>query len=160
MAVTTTPVDGGEIDGFSEGLHGELLRPEDPNYDETRAIWNGMIDKRPALIVRSMGVSDVIAAVTFAREQDLPLAVRGGGHNIAGNAVCDDGLMLDLSAMRSVHVDPRERRLASSRGRPSRTSTTRRRRSGWRRRSGSTQRPASRGSHSAVDSAGSPANSA
>jgi len=65
-----------------------------------------MIDKRPALIVRSMGVSDVIAAVTFAREQDLPLAVRGGGHNIAGNAVCDDGLMLDLSAMRSVHVDP------------------------------------------------------
>jgi hypothetical protein len=104
MAVTTTPVDGGEIDGFSEGLHGELLRPEDPNYDETRAIWNGMIDKRPALIVRSMGVSDVIAAVTFAREQDLPLAVRGGGHNIAGNAVCDDGLMLDLSAMRSVHV--------------------------------------------------------
>jgi len=106
MAVTTTPVDGGEIDGFSEGLHGELLRPEDPNYDETRAIWNGMIDKRPALIVRSMGVSDVIAAVTFAREQDLPLAVRGGGHNIAGNAVCDDGLMLDLSAMRSVHVDP------------------------------------------------------
>ncbi|PGF17640.1 FAD-linked oxidase [Natrinema sp. CBA1119] len=106
MAVTTTPVDDGAIDGFGEGLHGELLRPEDPNYDETRAIWNGMIDKRPALIVRAMGVSDVIAAVTFAREHDLPLAVRGGGHNIAGNAVCDDGLMLDLSAMRSVHVDP------------------------------------------------------
>ncbi|SEQ05910.1 FAD-binding oxidoreductase [Natrinema salaciae] len=108
MAVTTTPVDDGVIDGFGEGLHGELLRPDDPNYDDARAIWNGMIDRYPALIVRAMGVSDVIAAVTFAREQELVLAVRGGGHNIAGNAVCDDGLMLDLSAMRSVRVDPAE----------------------------------------------------
>jgi len=106
MAVTTTPVDDGAIDGFGEGLHGELLRPGDPNYDETRAIWNGMIDRRPALIARAMGVSDVIAAVNFAREQDMVLAVRGAGHNIAGNAVCDDGLMLDLSTMRSVQVDP------------------------------------------------------
>ncbi|PCR90362.1 FAD-binding oxidoreductase [Natrinema ejinorense] len=106
MAVTTTPVDDGAIDGFREGLHGELLRPGDPNYDETRAIWNGMIDKRPTLIARAMGVSDVIAAVDFAREQEMLLAVRGAGHNIAGNAVCDDGLMLDLSAMRSVRVDP------------------------------------------------------
>ncbi|MFA9503336.1 FAD-binding oxidoreductase [Natrinema sp. H-ect1] len=109
MAVTTTPVDDGAIDGFSEGLHGELLRPGDPNYDETRAIWNGMIDRRPALILRAMGVSDVIAAVNFARDHDVVLAVRGGGHNIAGNAVCDDGLMLDLSVMRSVRVDPTER---------------------------------------------------
>ncbi|QFU82494.1 FAD-binding oxidoreductase [Natronorubrum aibiense] len=106
MAATTTPVDDGAIDGFGEGLHGELLRPEDPNYDETRAIWNGMIDRRPALIARAMGVSDVIAAVNFAREQDVVLAIRGAGHNIAGNAVCNDGLMLDLSAMRSVQVDP------------------------------------------------------
>jgi len=106
MAVTTTPVDDGAIDGFGEGLHGELLRPGDPNYDETRAIWNGIIDRRPALIARAMGVSDVIAAVNFAREQDMVLAIRGAGHNIAGNAVCDDGLMLDLSAMRSVQVDP------------------------------------------------------
>ena len=109
MAVTTTPVDDGAIDGFGEGLHGELLRPGDPNYDETRAIWNGMIDRRPALIARAMGVSDVIAAVNFAREQDMVLAIRGAGHNIAGNAVCDDGLMLDLSAMRSVQVDPEEK---------------------------------------------------
>ncbi|WP_254764085.1 FAD-binding oxidoreductase [Natrinema marinum] len=109
MAVTTTPVDDGALDGFGERLHGELLRPEDPNYDEARAIWNGMIDKYPAMIVRSRGVSDVIAAVNFAREHDLLLAVRGGGHNIAGNAVCDDGLMLDLSAMRSVRVDPEAR---------------------------------------------------
>src|SRR6056297_1833093 len=109
MAVTTTPVDDGAIDGFGEGLHGELLRPGDPNYDETRAIWNGMIDRRPALIARAMGISDVIAAVNFAREQDIVLAIRGAGHNIAGNAVCDDGLMLDLSAMRSVQVDPKEK---------------------------------------------------
>ncbi|SIR97535.1 FAD-binding oxidoreductase [Natronorubrum thiooxidans] len=109
MAVTTTPVDDGAIDGFGEGLHGELLRPEDPNYDETRAVWNGMIDRRPALIARARGISDVIAAVDFAREHDMVLAIRGAGHNIAGNAVCDDGLMLDLSAMRSVQVDPEEK---------------------------------------------------
>ncbi len=109
MAVTTTPVDDGALDGFGERLHGEVLRPEDPNYDEARSVWNGMIDKYPAFVVRSRGVSDVIAAVNFARDHDLPLAVRGGGHNIAGNAVCDDGLMLDLSAMRSVRVDPEER---------------------------------------------------
>ncbi|WP_254530389.1 FAD-binding oxidoreductase [Natrinema gelatinilyticum] len=109
MSVTTTPVDDGAIDGLGEGLHGELLRPGDLGYDDARAIWNGMIDRRPALIVRAMGVSDVIAAVTFAREHDMLLAIRGAGHNIAGNAVCDDGLMLDLSAMRSVRVDPEER---------------------------------------------------
>ncbi|ELY78077.1 FAD linked oxidase domain protein [Natrinema pellirubrum DSM 15624] len=102
----TTPVDDGAIDGFREGLHGELLRPGDPDYDETRTIWNGMIDKRPALIARSRGVADVIVAVEFAREQEMVLAVRGAGHNIAGNAVCDDGLMLDLSAMQSVRIDP------------------------------------------------------
>jgi FAD/FMN-containing dehydrogenase len=106
MPVTTTPVDDGAIDRFGEGLHGELLRPEDPTYDEARSIWNGMIDRSPALIVRSRGVSDVIATVNFAREQGMLLAIRGGGHNIAGNAVCDDGLMLDLSEMRSVRVDP------------------------------------------------------
>jgi FAD/FMN-containing dehydrogenase len=109
MAVTTTPVDDGAIDGFGEGLRGELLRPEDPNYDEARSIWNGMIDRRPALIARAAGVADVIAAVDFAREHGMLLAIRGGGHNIAGNAVCDDGLMLDLSGMRSVRVDPTAR---------------------------------------------------
>lgn len=109
MAVTTTPVDDGAMDGLDEELRGELFRPGDPNYDERRTIWNGMIDRRPALIVRATGVSDVIATVDFAREQNVLLAVRGGGHNIAGNAVCDGGVMLDLSAMRSVRVDPAER---------------------------------------------------
>ncbi|ADB62325.1 FAD linked oxidase domain protein [Haloterrigena turkmenica DSM 5511] len=111
MAVTTTPVDDGAIDGFGEGLRGDLLRPEDPNYDDARAIWNGMIDRYPTAIVRAMGVSDVIATVDFAREHDVLLAIRGGGHNIAGNAVCDDGLLLDLSRLRSVRVDP-ERKTA------------------------------------------------
>ncbi|WP_126662367.1 FAD-binding oxidoreductase [Haloterrigena salifodinae] len=106
MAVTTTPVDDGAIDGFGEELRGDLLRPEDPNYDDARAIWNGMIDRSPAAIVRAKGVSDVIESVNFAREQELLLAIRGGGHNIAGNAVCDDGLLLDLSAMRAVRVNP------------------------------------------------------
>ncbi|GAB3671003.1 FAD-binding oxidoreductase [Halopiger thermotolerans] len=104
-------MDDGVLDGFGEGLHGDLLRPESPNYDEARSIWNGMIDRRPTAIVRARGVSDVIATVDFAREHDLLLAIRGGGHHIAGNAVCDDGLMLDCSAMRSVQVDP-ERRTA------------------------------------------------
>ncbi|QLG47819.1 FAD-binding oxidoreductase [Natrinema halophilum] len=109
MSMITTPIDDGAIDGLSEGLRGEVFLPGDFGYDDARAIWNGMIDRRPALIVRAMGVSDVIAAVTFAREHDMLLAIHGAGHNIAGNAVCDDGLMLDLSAMRSVRVDPAER---------------------------------------------------
>jgi FAD/FMN-containing dehydrogenase len=87
-------------------LRGALLRPSNDRYDETRTVWNGMIDKRPALIVRCAGAADVIAAVTFARDHDLLVSVRGGGHSVAGKAVCDGGLMIDLSPMRSVRVDP------------------------------------------------------
>ncbi|HTK98390.1 MAG TPA: FAD-binding protein, partial [Pseudomonadales bacterium] len=87
-------------------LRGDLLQPGDAAYDATRKVWNEMVDKRPALIVRCKGVADVIAGVRFARQHDLVLAVRGGGHNVAGNAVCDDGLMLDCNGMKSVHVDP------------------------------------------------------
>src|SRR4026207_1394507 len=94
------------IAAFAKGLRGQLLRPGDDTFDEARRIWNGMIDKRPALIVRAAGVSDVIQAVEFARESGLVLAVRGGGHNVSGNAVCDGGLTLDLSLMRSVRIDP------------------------------------------------------
>lgn len=90
-------------------LRGELLLPSDARYDETRKVWNGMIDKRPALIVRCAGVADVIDAVKFARDHSLLVSVRGGGHNIAGKAVCDGGMMIDLSRMRSVHVDPVKR---------------------------------------------------
>ena len=88
---------------------GELLRPGDPGYDDARKVWNGMIDKRPALIARCAGVADVIAAVNLARSNNLLVSVRGGGHNITGNAVCDGGLMIDLSRMKSVRVDPAKR---------------------------------------------------
>lgn len=87
-------------------LRGDLLGPGDHDYDATRSVWNGMIDHRPALIARCAGVGDVAAVVAFAREHDLLASVRGGGHNIAGKAVCEHGLMIDLSPMRGVQVEP------------------------------------------------------
>ena len=90
-------------------LSGTLLTPDSPGYDEARTIWNAMIDRRPGLIVRCSDTADVAAAVRFARAHDLLVAVRGGGHNIAGNAVCDGGLVIDLSPMRQVRVDPAAR---------------------------------------------------
>ena len=104
-----------DIETLAGSLRGRAIRPQDPDYDEARSVWNAMIDRRPALIVRAAGVADVMAAVTFARERDLPLAVRGGGHNIAGTGVCEGGVTLDLGAMRSVQVDP-VRRLARVEG--------------------------------------------
>src|SRR5262245_65974472 len=86
---------------LGESFRGELLLPSSPGYDAARRIWNGAIDRRPACIARCAGVADVVAAVRFARDHELELAVRGGGHNVAGTAVCDDGLVIDLSAMRS-----------------------------------------------------------
>ncbi|MEF8817409.1 MAG: FAD-binding oxidoreductase [Salinibacter sp.] len=94
------------IDEFAGRLRGPLITPGDDGYDAARQVWNGMIDKRPALIARCSGTADVIDAVNFARENDLLLAVRGGGHNVAGDAVCDGGLVIDLSEMRGVRVDP------------------------------------------------------
>ncbi|TMC58326.1 MAG: FAD-dependent oxidoreductase, partial [Chloroflexi bacterium] len=87
-------------------LRGLLLLPGEGGYDEARAIWNAMIDRRPALIARCLGVTDVVACVNFAREHALPLSIKGGGHNISGLAVSDGGLMLDMSLMRGVWVDP------------------------------------------------------
>lgn len=94
------------IDSFADTLHGPLLRPEDEGYAAARTVWNGMIDREPALISRCAGTADVIASVNFAREHDLLVAVKGGGHNAAGHAVCEGGLMIDLSLMNSVRVDP------------------------------------------------------
>src|SRR5262245_14271007 len=91
------------------GLGGTLCLPGDAGYDEARTLWNAMIDKKPAMIVRAAGASDVLQAVRLAAQHRLLLAVRGGGHNIAGNAVCDGGLMLDLSLMKSVRVDAASR---------------------------------------------------
>lgn len=103
-------VTRGGIDDFRATLRGKVIQPSDPDYDESRKIWNAMIDKRPAMIVRCAGAADVLASVNFARENGMPLAIRGGGHNIAGSALCDDGLVIDLSAMRSVQIDQRRRR--------------------------------------------------
>jgi len=90
-----------EISGF----RGRLIRPDDADYDGARALWNGAVDRRPRLIARCIGNADVVAAVRFARDHDLEIAIRGGGHNVAGTAVCDDGIVIDLSAMRAVRVD-------------------------------------------------------
>jgi FAD/FMN-containing dehydrogenase len=92
-----------------ESLLGELILSSDNGYDDARSIWNAMIDRRPALIARSLGVADVLACVNFAREHDLMLSIKGGGHNISGLAVCEGGLMLDMSRMRGVWVDPATR---------------------------------------------------
>ncbi len=91
------------------GFRGELIDPDHPDYDDARAIWNGGVDRRPWLIARCCGTADVAAAVRYARHRRLEIAVRGGGHNVAGTAVCDGGIVIDLSAMRAVSVDPVER---------------------------------------------------
>jgi len=95
------------VQAFSNKLSGDVITPHDNRYDESRAVWNGMIDKHPALIARCTREADVIEAVNLARRYNLLLAVRGGGHNVAGNAVCDDGLVIDLSAMKAIQVDPK-----------------------------------------------------
>lgn len=104
-----TKLDSSALEELKKSLKGELIRPEDSGYDEARSIWNAMIDKRPAFIVRCAGVEDVKKAVVFARENNLLTAVRGAGHNIAGNAVCDDGIVIDLSQLKSVKIDSKNR---------------------------------------------------
>src|SRR5918995_7303306 len=103
------------VERFGSRLRGELIRPGDALYEEARLLWNGLIGKRPALIARCAGVGDVIDSVNFARENALLVAVRVGGHNVAGNAVCYGGLVIDLSAMQGIRVDP-ERRTVRAEG--------------------------------------------
>ena len=100
----------GQFNELKGLLRGELLEANDAGYDDARAVWNAMIDRRPALTVRCAGTADVRASLAYARDHQLRLAVRGGGHNIAGSALCDDGLVIDLSRMKSVQVDPVRRR--------------------------------------------------
>jgi len=95
--------------GLREQVRGAVCLPGEPGYEKSRTVWNAMIDRRPGLVVCAAGAADVLASVSLAREHGLVLAVRGGGHNIAGHAVCDGGLMLDLSAMKSVRIDPAAR---------------------------------------------------
>lgn len=96
-----------DIENFKAALRGALLQPGDAEYEGARVIWNGMFDRRPCLIARCLGAADVVASVNFARAHALPVAVQGGGHNVAGYASCDGGIMIDLSPMRAVRVDPR-----------------------------------------------------
>ena len=95
-----------QIEAFRALLRGEVLDPSSPSYDATRVVWNGMIDRRPALIARCRNAADVAASVSFARDHGLAIAVRSGGHNVAGYAVCDGGLMIDISSMNGVRVAP------------------------------------------------------
>src|SRR3954470_22741212 len=114
-AAATHPLGEATLAEFEQGLSGRLIRPDDPEYDDARSIWNAAHDKYPAMIVRCAGVADVMRAIELARSEDLEVAVRGGSHSIPGFSTTDGGIVIDLSAMRSVHVDP-ERRTAVAEG--------------------------------------------
>jgi FAD/FMN-containing dehydrogenase len=129
-----------------QGFRGQLITADHADYDTARAVWNGAVDRRPRLIARCSGTADVAAAVRFARHRDLEIAVRGGGHNVAGTAVCDDGIVIDLSAMRAVWVDPVARTARVQGVRCGVTSTTRRRPTVWPPPAASLATPASPGS--------------
>lgn len=113
---TLRPLDNSTVEAFAQSLRGELIRRGDAGYDAARTVFNRMIDKRPALIARCAGVADVIAAVNFARRNNLLIAVRGGGHSVSGYSVCDDGLVIDLSRMKGLYVDPIERTVRAEPG--------------------------------------------
>src|SRR5262245_54367637 len=102
-------LDQKQIDDFKAQVRGGVLSPGEPEYEEARSVWNAAIDRRPGLIVRSLGTQDVIAAVKFARAHRVSLSIKGGGHNIAGLAVSDGAIMLDMSRARGVWVDPAAR---------------------------------------------------
>ncbi len=104
------------IDTLRQGLRGALLRPSDAGYDKARRVNNAFIDRHPALIVRCTGAADVVAAVTFARDHNLLLSIKGGGHNVGGSAIADGGLVIDLSLMSNVRVDPAARTVRAGGG--------------------------------------------
>src|SRR5438067_11295590 len=98
-------LDEATIQDFQAGLRGQVVLPEDADYDDARNVWNGMIDRKPALIARCAGADDVSKAIRFARDQHLLLAVRGGGHNVTAAGTCGDGLVIELSTMKAELVD-------------------------------------------------------
>jgi FAD/FMN-containing dehydrogenase len=106
----------GQLATLRTRFRGALLRPGEEGYEETRRVWNGAIDRRPALIARCAGADDVLEAVRFAREHDILVSVRGGGHAVAGHAVCDGGIMIDLSIMKGIRVDPGTRTVRAAGG--------------------------------------------
>jgi FAD/FMN-containing dehydrogenase len=99
-------IPGDQVEAFGSSLRGELLTPQSPGYEAARTVWNAMVERRPGLIARCAGEADVIQALAFARSHALLVAIRGGGHNIAGHGLCDGGLVIDLSPMRAIHIDP------------------------------------------------------
>jgi FAD/FMN-containing dehydrogenase len=109
-------VSESRVGELESGLRGRVIRPGDSDYDDARRVWNAMIDKRPALIVRCAGAGDVVHSVRFAREHDMPVSVRGGGHNVGGNSLCDGGLVIDLSPMKGAQVDPVRRTVRAQAG--------------------------------------------
>ena len=109
MSATIPTLSDDRLREFGKRFRGDLVRPDSTDYESARKVWNGMIDRRPAFIAKCKSVEDVQAAVRFARENFLPIAIRGGGHNAAGLGVCDDGMVIDLGGMRDVVVDPAKR---------------------------------------------------
>ncbi|HVG85812.1 MAG TPA: FAD-dependent oxidoreductase, partial [Vicinamibacterales bacterium] len=97
-------------------LRGTVVAPSDQGYDTVRRVYNASVDRRPAAIVRCAGAADVIRALAFARDEGLPLSIRGGGHNVGGRAVCDGGVMIDLSTMKSIRVDQAQARVRAEPG--------------------------------------------
>src|ERR1700710_1161908 len=113
---THVVVENAAVQQLREALRGEVLQPDSPGYDEARKVWNGMIDRRPAVIARCAGVADVIHAVDFARANAMEVSVRGGGHSAQGYGTCDDGLVIDLSPMKGIRVDPESRTVRAEAG--------------------------------------------
>ena len=113
---TGNVLDKTAIDAFKSSLRGDIICPEDESYEHARKVWNGMINKHPAIIARCTGVADVVQAITFARAHDLMVAIRCGSHNAAGHATCDGGLVIDLTPMKGIRVDPRQRRVHAQGG--------------------------------------------
>jgi FAD/FMN-containing dehydrogenase len=135
-----TTIDGDEtvlaetaVEGLKTRLRGRLIRRRDEEYDEARAVFNAMINRYPALIIRCAGVADVIDAVNFARDNNLLVAVRGGGHNVTGSAVCDGGIVIDLSQMKGMRIDPTARTVGPNRDSRGVSSITTFRCSAWER---------------------------
>jgi hypothetical protein len=116
LAGTDIELDSATVTAFKARLHGALLCPEDPPYEHARKVWNGMIDKHPALIARCTGVTDVIHTVRFAWAHDLPIAMRCGSHNAAGHATCNGGIVAALTPMKGIRVDAAQHRVHAQGG--------------------------------------------